>query len=412
MLASFGLGSPKFKQEYDEVYRLRARRRYKQVVKVAQSILAQDKGQEKAYRMILDLYLHRLKDKAAFEACFALYLENTDTRFKALYELRAERVFGSLEKWQNLLPNTDLSIDKSAQNEAHIYQVMTCFPLETVCEKLDHLNTHLSVIDQFDELTHYFAACFKQNKGLCYTRIGDGEGSLIGAYNGYCDDADLNEKIYIIMNKIMFGQQQLADSDWGRVISNLQNAYLAADIVKLPIKLRLEDSLRRSWRGYLGLASGIEFLYAHRDQLQNRHSVTDDLAKQLAQPDALDDLLALFPHVGVITCHADLEPKLLDKGAKSVKLHLIPQQVNALPLAQRATAPLLYPVRDREIIGEISKQDRPRLYFVAAGVLAKHYCSLLAQQGHIALDLGSAIDGWMGLNSRGRSKSYINKLKM
>lgn len=62
--------------------------------------------------------------------------------------------------------------------------------------------------------------------------------------------------------------------------------------------------------------------------------------------------------------------------------------------------------RFKEIEVEVSRLAGPGIIFlIGAGVAGKHFCSVAKKNGSVALDLGSALDAWAGLDSRGRGFS-------
>lgn len=404
----------KILKEYQAINKLQQKRQFVEAVKAAEKIIEKSPRKQRPYHMILHMCLFGLKDLDKFDYWYSRYITDSKGSHRALYSLMKKRVSGDMLGWHNDITKLrgKLTNPNRARNEFLLLKVLEVFPLEEILTKVDHLFEQSNVIHDEVGVLEEVKKALKQKEGFYYTRMSDGEGSLIAAYENYTADTTINNQVYQRMNKLMFRQKKLTKADLDYIMPPLKNAFVNASLLSIPPASRIKSTLKGVWRGYLGVASCIHFLYEHSRLSSPPALVAHHLKTRIETPEFLNQILALHTDIGLITCHENLADRFKEMGAQSVKVHLIPNQPNSYHGHNSLKGQRLYPDRDQQILREIRQGGRQRIYFVAAGVLAKNYCYELAKAGHIAFDLGSAIDAWMGIAARGQSNDYIKKLTL
>ena len=104
-------------------------------------------------------------------------------------------------------------------------------------------------------------------------------------------------------------------------------------------------------------------------------------------------------NLSIISCYPELLKRAhFEFGVSRGVAHIIPPQavnIDATPEASH------YPERFEEISNRFEGADLcGQLFFVGAGVPGKHYCKAIKDAGGIAIDVGSAMDVWMGIGVR------------
>jgi hypothetical protein len=119
------------------------------------------------------------------------------------------------------------------------------------------------------------------------------------------------------------------------------------------------------------------------------------------EPLSLTDLLADESFIGVISPHPDLEERLQRHlGAGTVRSYPVPGEVRLANHAAMRAEKRHFPERYLELLETIEVPFPGAVFLIGAGLLGKVYCARVKELGGIALDVGSLVDGWMGINTR------------
>ena len=109
---------------------------------------------------------------------------------------------------------------------------------------------------------------------------------------------------------------------------------------------------------------------------------------------------------------------LMHKVAPSLPINFIPIPGERLRVSRagdarvESEASTHFPDRYYQVIDEISQTAAPgSLWLIGAGLLAKLYCMRIREMGGVALDLGSLIDIYSGVNSRGFQESMVERIQ-
>ncbi len=399
----------KFQDQYVKIAHLIDNKKYQRAYELVHMILSEDASQELAYYHLFIIFNLRKTDKPEYEASLYAYSQDTAGKYLATYNAKFYRKYKDWPNWRLSLSQIPPlhKMRQFVQNEFYLLDIMEKFPIEDTIDQVNALN---SVMEQISTSCFIDLIIEKYNTGKSchYLRLGDGEGSIISAFNQYIPSKSIQRQALGQISKIMFGVGQLKTTDLKTIALPLQEAYLSADILNIPTPRRIEATASRIWRGYYGLASGIHYLYQNIKKLEGHHLIATSDCKEIASKENIQKLINSCPNIGIISCHDELLNIFYKLGAKDVHFITIPPQINSIPIEDRDRAPKLYPTEHNNILTQIKKCNAPRLYFVAAGIVAKQYCHELSKMGHIALDLGSSIDKWVGEDSRGNDTNKID----
>lgn len=298
------------------------------------------------------------------------------------------------------LPSTlDLlrhSIDRGEVNE-HVAEFIR--PLERVLTEHSEvfLDTNYSGAHR-RELIEYFRSAIRSKIPFSFIRIGDGEGAFITPKGGDFKDRSLYFNMW-------FGKEMThADSE---LLEELEVKFLAnADVVGIPgIKRMFEDfSVPSSFkdRALVPIFERLKGLYRSAPS-----SVV--LTSAFAHVDLLKSgdwalLLANLPRITVISGHKEKDLCDVLKSQWSVEVESYIQIAPEFKFRQQLDADVNiehYPQQFGEIVEAISGATQfGKVYLIGAGFLGKYYCSLVKQNGGIALDVGSAFDYLMSFKTR------------
>ena len=104
--------------------------------------------------------------------------------------------------------------------------------------------------------------------------------------------------------------------------------------------------------------------------------------------------------LGLISPHPDLEAKLRRHlRPLKTRAYVVPAEARQADLSA-AGRDAHFPTVYQALLGELHVPFPGAVYLVGAGLLGKIYCARIKQLGGIALDIGSLVDGWCGLDTR------------
>jgi hypothetical protein len=233
--------------------------------------------------------------------------------------------------------------------------------------------------------------------------MGDGEARFLAygdpALRGRLSAAEV-EMLGEVPFRNWFGQPA-AEAD-AEEVRRLQAATIMAmeraDILGVPSAERLaRDNLHF---GYLGHMEALIGSIAHTGAEMAFTDAFVPIALHRCSP-FLGDILVGLDFLGVISPHPGLAWRLARlHGIPEFAEYLIPGE-SRLPEGQRRRegAPH-FPDVYHDLCRRITVPWPGSVFLVAGGLLAKIYCARIRERGGIAIDVGSVVDGWMGLNTR------------
>jgi hypothetical protein len=225
------------------------------------------------------------------------------------------------------------------------------------------------------------SASLQNKKSFGLLRLGDGEGAILAQ-----EAASMNDDLQACI-KIWFGDQAVHSCDLKQFQFLLENAIRSVDVIGIPRPAQLSslpryaavmDHLPKDIRGHnlLWTDAAIHFY--------------------LQWSGALGKLMRQATRVWVIGCRdvaSDLQQvtdapvgQWLVKGEAQCPGSVVePHWCSGFDRTMRA-------IKDHAQPGD--------LVLIGAGILGKAYVAAAKVQGAVALDIGSVIDGWVGIISR------------
>jgi tetratricopeptide (TPR) repeat protein len=242
-----------------------------------------------------------------------------------------------------------------------------------------------------------------ERRPLSLIRVGDGEARFLA----FCDprlrgrlSAAQAELLGDVSFRNWFGQPIAAadPQETTRLHAATISAIEQADILGVSSADRLEsDNLHFGYLGHLeGLVSsvartepGIRLTDAMVHIDLHRHSPF------------YRDILERLDFLGVISPHPGLALRLARRhGISDVAEYLLPGESRLPDGQQNRHGRPHFPDIYREVCRCIKVPRSGALFIVAGGLLGKIYCSIIRQRGGVAIDVGSIVDAWMGINTR------------
>ena len=221
--------------------------------------------------------------------------------------------------------------------------------------------------------------------GLSMIGLGDGEGAILGHENPAMA-AMLSRCV-----QIWPGPQSLSGDEMAVLRAGLDEAIAGADIIGLPRPRQL--ALPDRGMAYQAAIARVEARSAARRALLSDAC----LHVYLQYSGAIGWILAGLDRVTVIGCR-DVAPLLTAAfGIGEVRSWLVRGEA-AFP--GPITQPH-WPDGFDQMLRRLEQVEAGDVVLVGAGVFGKIYCDRIRRRGGIALDLGSVLDGWAGVESRG-----------
>jgi GT-D fold-like domain len=242
-----------------------------------------------------------------------------------------------------------------------------------------------------------------ERQPLSLIRVGDGEARFLA----YCDPA-LRTRISPAQIE-MFGdvpfrnwfRLPIAEADPGEVL-RLQAATITAieqaDILGVSSAERLATD-----NTHVGYLSHMEGVVGSVIRTERKLRLTDafiHLDLHRTSP-FYRDIFAGLDFLAVISPHPGLAKRLGTlHGIRQVAEYVLPGESRLPPEQWRGHPRPHFPDIYHELCQGLMVPKPGAVFLVAGGLLAKIYCNIIRQRGGIAIDAGSIVDGWMGLNTR------------
>lgn len=281
------------------------------------------------------------------------------------------------------------------------------FLIRYPAEKAYDLARSVADSDRFldkDTLTAKIENALAEKKGFSFIRLGDGEGAFIKISDA---DEDLYPNLYAHSrnnraNVWFAGEIDIATSNFTRAALELVIAIEGADVVGVPpIEWLKYDYLICSVTGMPSLVNALRWIglpNIDSGQALTKHAIH----LEFFRTGHLTRILKSQSEIGVISCHAEA-PTTLKRafGFTDIEFHKIPgEKLHAHLLGPAAVEGQHFPTRYHEVMTALRRPLEGKLFLVAGGLLGKFYCDQIKRSGGVALDIGSLIDGWMGVDSR------------
>ncbi|MCP9926747.1 hypothetical protein [Cyanobium sp. CH-040] len=249
-------------------------------------------------------------------------------------------------------------------------------------------------------------------EGLSLIRIGDGEGVTIA--KPLLTESVLGD--YIASH---FGQ--ISQQDLDRLATLTKQSCLNASIVGVRpdiiggdfherwLKLKPNDlinkvkevfQLRPAEKERLGYEAALRLAILGLEMRKDLIPATTPLASAWCHYDMsasgfLARMIVSQKSVGIISRHTELH-NLLSAHDIKTDFYEVPSRYNRRGEGWKQH----YPARFNEILDSLRIRFNGQLFLVGAGICGKTYCNRIAELGGIGLDVGSVLDGWLGLNTR------------
>lgn len=261
--------------------------------------------------------------------------------------------------------------------------------------------------DNFQQLsTNVVAAigtAIAERKPYALIRLGDGEGALL-ASSTYADAPDFDALLTANRTEFLvrwFGKHaRQATESVAALTGDLRTAIDDADIVGIPDGQWWRRELRlASTRGLPSLgavllhartASPSQFCHHQINQVLDRYGGLDTLLNGRKNP-----IVVIGPHPGIDTY---VRERFLAPDVRSIRIPARQADLASLPYG-RDERPH-YPDVFEEVCDAIAELPENSICLVGAGPLGKIYCARAKAHGHIAIDLGSVLDTWIGVSAR------------
>ena len=209
---------------------------------------------------------------------------------------------------------------------------------------------------------------------------------------------------------------------WGRAVSPAERAALSdrvaqaawsADAIGIPTFARIlrdvhllendDLSTLRTGRGLLAGLAAFERFEAFRPAgLPAPLFTSANLHQDLQRWTLYGQLFDGIGEIALVTCHPGLADAMKRTFGLAVSANvIIPPRHASIPfMSERPDTPHILPEVIDDIVAQVRAHAAGRMVVVGAGYLGKWIVHQAKAAGGIALDLGSALDYWIGLKSR------------
>lgn len=214
-----------------------------------------------------------------------------------------------------------------------------------------------------------------------FIRIGDGEAIMMG----YGDNSTVAD-IKMMTNKI-FGNYKFTDEQLKYIKNGIIDSCYESTIIGIPTP----QNKKQKYHGWVE-----DILVKKFDLLKNDPKVAyASFHRNLQEYDLYKDIISKYDDVYCISGR-DIGNKISNKFGVNCNLVKIPPQSSDSNMVLNN-----HPDIHLDILKQIREKSANNLWLVGAGFYGKIYCTEIKKYGGIAIDVGSVIDAWVGINSRG-----------
>jgi tetratricopeptide (TPR) repeat protein len=261
--------------------------------------------------------------------------------------------------------------------------------------------------DNFEELSANIAerirAAIAAREPFALVRLGDGEGSLLAtsifADVPHYDQLLINNRTDFLVRWFGLNAGHAAKCIEA-LTGDLRRAINEADLVGIPDGQWWQRELRlASMRGLPSLGAVLLHTKSLDEDRLCHHQINQALNRYGGLETILSDdkrpVVIIGPHPGIETY---VRKKFLVQNVNSIRVPARQADLAALPY--RRDQRCHYPVVYTEVCRAIEDLPEPSICLVGAGSLGKIYCAKAKANGHVAIDLGSVFDSWIGVSTR------------
>jgi hypothetical protein len=236
----------------------------------------------------------------------------------------------------------------------------------------------------------------EERSPIAVVRFGEGEARLLAADPLDLASTDAAIKKLRRQTGLTFSKEEML-----KVKALLMAALDEADVIGLHTSASFAEE-------HIELGEQIAAVYADRVARGREPAYLAHSLLNTALRDELPMLLAGQQRVSVVSCRdigATLEA---DHGLADVTVYQVPSQYVVRDVDGTYEAALhdvpIWPDFHQRLHSEIKVHDRGEIFLVGAGLFGKNLCIRIREQGGIALDMGSTLDGIANKVTRGRGR--------
>lgn len=240
--------------------------------------------------------------------------------------------------------------------------------------------------EPIESVVGMICAAKTERRPLSIIRLGDGEGIAMHHLPGESQVASCYST--------WFGEQHLSQEELDQIRDRLRVACESADVLGLPSRFQY-NLLERYGRVFAALKEW---------ELPKSHQKLADqsLHWYLQLSGAMGRILHGCATVGVIGCR-DLEALLKASfEVGRIRTWLVRGEAKFPGTASEHH----WPDGFHRVMETLHVTERGQLFLVGAGVLGKIYCHRVKELGGVAIDVGSVVDAWAGVDSRLRFPKF------
>jgi tetratricopeptide (TPR) repeat protein len=284
-----------------------------------------------------------------------------------------------------------------------------------ISKKEDSRDNHLSLSNHWrqpEDIIRVIKDSLERKIPFSLVRIGDGEGRFFSYFSEEVRGLLTQGELYAMVNSIWqhwFGSEiQRHDSE---AVSQLHSVVLqslsSADVLGVPNTIRLSTDYQHVAYLRKSLDVVTDVFLSQKSTVNHITDAFINIEIHRLMP-FYGKILADLEFLGIVTCHIELGA-ILQRAhrIKTVRVYQVPGEFGQPQLSDRARAGRHFPDRYEALCESLAVPFEGALFLVGAGLLGKVYCKIIKERGGIAIDVGSVMDAWMGLNTRSGSYDRI-----
>jgi len=259
-------------------------------------------------------------------------------------------------------------------------------------------------------------------EGFAFFRLDDGEGSNLPWSDEIlnCCSAVLtfNRDIFLSHWFGRQGVQTAIAAGWHEIQAQLGEVSQRVDLIGLnsPQRLRHELAVNSS-RGIPAILNTYRWTLLNKSSSPRQAICSAQMHFELGlASDRFFELIRSAHSLHLISSRRQFS-EVMQRVAPLLDVHFIEIPGERLRVScggdttVQTNASSHFPARFKEVLDEISASVVPgSLWLIGAGFLAKLYCMRIRDLGGVALDLGSLVDVYCGINTRGFSKEFCARV--
>ena len=243
-------------------------------------------------------------------------------------------------------------------------------------------------------------SAINNQRPFSFIRMGDGEGRWMFEF-------DANSALAAHSNKtarnVWFWNSRTFPPEefW----NELRKSYLDADLVGINPGFRIRFEASQSEHsdvhvlGYVGVILGNQYIFQKKSSPAAWRAIPNWAPTIWNDSGFFQSLFSITKNAHIISPHRTLDKFIHERFGVTIHNVLIPPENHPLVTPISISSPHFPDVYDS--IASWIKETCPALVLVAGGVFGKIYSGMIRESGGVAIDIGSLVDSWMGLRTRG-----------